>query len=129
EMNTVSANKLLKILEEPPAKTIFILIGTSQDKLLQTILSRTQILKIPRIETEELSLYLREKYELSISNADSITLRAEGNLIDACAFAESSSQLNNERDLFIELMRVCYKKDVLQMLDWSEKIGGETRER
>jgi DNA polymerase-3 subunit delta' len=129
EMNTVSANKLLKILEEPPAKTIFILIGTSQDKLLQTILSRTQILKIPRIETEELSLFLREKYELSISNADSITLRAEGDLIDARAFAESSSQLSNERDLFIDLMRVCYKKDVLQMLDWSEKIGGETRER
>ncbi len=129
EMNTVSANKLLKILEEPPAKTIFLLIGTSQERLLQTILSRTQILRIPRIETDELSRFLREKYELSMSNADSITLRSEGNLIQACEFSNESAQMTDDREMFIELMRVCYKKDVLQMLDWSEKIGGDTRER
>lgn len=129
EMNAVSANKLLKILEEPPAKTIFILIGTSQEKLLQTILSRTQVLKIPRIGTEELSLHLREQYNLSISNADSIALRAEGNLIDAQEYTNGSSQINDDRELFIDLMRACYKKDVLQMLDWSEKIGSDTRER
>lgn len=129
EMNIVSANKLLKILEEPPAKTIFLLIGTSQERLLQTILSRTQILRIPRIETDELSRFLRENYQLSMSNADSIALRAEGNLIEAREFSHESAQMADDREMFIELMRVCYKKDVIQMLDWSEKIGGETRER
>lgn len=129
EMNVVSANKLLKILEEPPAKTIFILIGTSQEKLLQTILSRTQVLRIPRIETEDLSLYLRETYSLSISNADSIALRSEGNLIEAREYTTEGSQINDDRELFVELMRVCYKKDVIQMIDWSEKISSDTRER
>lgn len=129
EMNTISSNKLLKILEEPPAKTIFLLIGNSQEKLLQTILSRTQILQIPRINVEDLSIYLREKHALSISNADSIALRSEGNLVDARSFIDNNSHINDDRELFIELMRVCYKKDVLQMLDWSEKVGVETRER
>jgi DNA polymerase-3 subunit delta' len=129
EMNTASANKLLKILEEPPAKTLFLLVASSQDKMLQTILSRAQITRVPRIETDELSLYLRKKFDLSISNSDSITLRSEGNLIDALAFANDSTQLNDDRELFIELMRVCYKKDVNMMLDWSEKIGSDTRER
>lgn len=130
EMNTVSANKLLKILEEPPAKTLFILIGTSQERLLQTIISRTQILRIPRISTEDLSLHLREQYAMGMSTADSIALRSEGNLVDAREFADSSSTLLNEdREMFIELMRVCYKKDVLKMIDWSEKMGGETKER
>ncbi len=130
EMNTVSANKLLKILEEPPAKTLFILIGTSRERLLQTILSRTQVLRVPRLSTEDLSLYLRENYSMGISGADSIALRAEGNLVDAKEFADNSNtQLNEDREMFIELMRSCYKKDVIQMIDWSEKMGGETKER
>lgn len=129
EMNLFSANKLLKILEEPPAKTIFILIATGQERLLQTILSRTQIVRVPRISTEDLSHFLRQKHELSISNADSLALRSEGNLVDAVEFIDSKSQVNDDRDMFIELMRVCYKKDVINMIEWSEKIGSDTRER
>lgn len=129
EMNVVSANKLLKILEEPPAKTIFLLLANSQDKMLQTILSRTQITAVPRLETSDLSRFLREKFELSLSNADSIALRSEGNLIDATRIANNNAQIDDDRELFIELMRVCYKKDVNSMLDWSDKIGSESRER
>ncbi|HLU87874.1 MAG TPA: hypothetical protein VKZ44_08980 [Taishania sp.] len=129
EMNTIGSNKLLKILEEPPAKTIFMLIASSQDKMLQTILSRTQITRVPRIEVDALSRHLRDHYEMSLSNADSVALRAEGNLIDALNFINDSPQIAEDRELFIELMRVCYKKDVNLMLNWSEKIAGESRER
>src|SRR5690606_37019707 len=129
EMNTIGSNKLLKILEEPPAKTIFMLIASSQDKMLQTILSRTQITRVPRIEVDALSRHLRDHYEMSLSNADSVALRAEGNLIDALNFINDSPQIAEDRELFIELMRVCYKEDVNLMLNWSEKIAGESRER
>lgn len=129
EMNTVTSNKLLKILEEPPAKTIFILIGTSTNKFLQTILSRTQITRVPRIEVEDISQFLMRKYQLNLANANTIAIRSEGNLIEAIDFATANPQANSDRDLFIELMRVCYKKDVPQMISWSEKISGETKDR
>ena len=53
EMNPSCANKLLKIIEEPPAKTLFILVAESQEYMLQTILSRTQIVKVPRVTIDE----------------------------------------------------------------------------
>lgn len=129
EMNTTSANRLLKILEEPPKNTLFLLISNSQDAMLQTILSRTQLVKVPRISTEELSLFLRNKHGLNAQNADSIAARAEGDLILANEFALNGSDSTDDQELFVELMRVCYKKDVLLMLDWAEKVGNESRER
>lgn len=129
EMNATSANRLLKILEEPPKNTLFILISNSQDSMLQTILSRTQLVKVPRIPNEELSAYLKQKYELNAQNADSIAARAEGDLILASEYAADNREQNEDQELFMDLMRVCYKKDVIQMLDWSEKIGNVSRER
>lgn len=129
EMNIVSANKLLKIIEEPPSNTFFFLIGSQQEKFLQTTLSRTQIVQVPRIETDDLSNYLRKEYGLNISTADSITIRSEGNLIDSINYIDESQQITDDRELFIELMRTCYKKDVNLMLDWCDKIGEESRDR
>lgn len=129
EMNTAAANKLLKILEEPPKNTLFLLVSDTDENMLQTILSRTQLVKIPKISTEELSSFLREKHGLNASNADSIAARSEGDLLEAEEFVNNSTSDNEEKDLFITLMRVCYKKDVLEMLAWAEKMGGQSRER
>jgi len=128
EMNAAAANKLLKILEEPPKDTLFILVSETDDNMLQTILSRTQIVKIPKINAEDLSVFLRDKKALDKSLADSITARSEGDLLSALEQISESENANVERDLFVELMRVCYKKDVLQMLQWSERMGFESRE-
>src|SRR5690606_12207656 len=129
EMNATSANRLLKILEEPPKNTLFLLVSHSQDAMLQTILSRTQLVKVPRIPTEELSLYLRKKLSLNAENADSVAARAEGDLILAPEYVANISAHNDDQELFMELMRACYKKDVLQMMDWAERVGNESRER
>lgn len=129
EMNTAAANKLLKILEEPPQKTLFLLVSDTDENMLQTILSRTQLVKIPKISTEELSSFLREKHGLNASNADSIAARSEGDLLEAEEFVNNSASDNEEKDLFITLMRVCYKKDVLEMLAWAERMGGQSREK
>lgn len=128
EMNPQCSNKLLKILEEPPAGTLFILLCESQDQLLPTIISRTQILKIPRINSDDLSLFLRNN-NISSSAAMSIVGRSEGDVIEALDLSGDHQAQDENRELFIQLMRVCYKKDVIPMLDWAEEISSVTKDR
>lgn len=129
EMNQTCSNKLLKILEEPPAKTLFILLSESQDQLLQTILSRTQLLKVPRINSEDLNIFLRNATHKSGSTIDSIVARVDGDIIEARELLNESEEQADNRDFFIQLMRVCYKKDVVAMLDWAENASNFTKER
>lgn len=129
EMNTQCSNKLLKILEEPPAKTLFILVCESQEYILQTIISRTQIVKIPRISVDELSQHIRTKYNMSTSSADSLAARVDGDLIECLEMLGDNQDQDENRELFIQLMRVCYKKDVVPMMDWAESISGLTKEK
>lgn len=129
QMNTDCANKLLKILEEPPLKTLFILVCERQDAILPTILSRTQLLKIPRIQTEELKSHFQKHTALTGAALDSILARAEGNYLAANELLGTHQELDDNRDLFIQLMRVCYKKDVIQMLDWAERAATLTKAR
>jgi DNA polymerase-3 subunit delta' len=129
EMNATCANKLLKILEEPPKNTLFILLCESQEKMLQTIISRTQILKIPRISSQDLTNYLKQSANVSGSAIESIVGRVEGDVIAANELLSSSTEQDENRELFIQLMRVCYKKDVIPMLDWAEEIASTSKER
>jgi DNA polymerase-3 subunit delta' len=128
EMNPHCSNKLLKILEEPPARTLFVLLCESQDQLLPTIVSRTQILKVPRVSSDELSLYLRNK-NISSSSAMSIVGRSEGDVIEAIDLSGDHHAQDQNMELFKQLMRVCYKKDVIPMLDWAEETSSITKDR
>lgn len=129
EMNLSSANKLLKILEEPPQKTIFILLADTQEYLLQTIVSRTQLVKIPRIGLDELSDHLQGSKQIDRSTATSFAAQAEGNLIEAYELLGEHDEKDINREMFIQLMRVCYKKDVIPMLDWADAAGQIGKER
>lgn len=127
EMNQSCANKLLKIIEEPPEKTLFLLIAESQEMMLQTILSRTQQVQIPRISLDDISQHLRSIGHSS-NNADSIASRADGDLIEAVDLLGDHEEQDDNREQFIQLMRVCYKKNVLEMMDWSESTAEKSRE-
>lgn len=129
KMNPQCANKLLKIIEEPPKNTLFILLAESQDLMLQTILSRTQVVNVPRISMDNLSKHLQENYNVSASNADSTSARVDGDLIEAIEFIGDHEEQDENRELFIQLMRVCYKKNVVDMLTWAESIAGTNRNR
>lgn len=129
EMNVSCANKLLKIIEEPPDKTLFILLAESQEYMLQTIISRCQIVKIPRIKTEEMSSHLKTTLNVGGGNADSVASRVEGDLIEALEFLGDHEEQDENRRQFIQLMRVCYKKNVLDMIQWSEEISSASREQ
>ena len=128
-MNATCSNKLLKIIEEPPARTLFILVSESQDKLLQTILSRTQIVKVPRLRVDEISSYLRNNRQLPSNQSDSIASRAEGDFIEALEVLNENAEGDENRELFIQLMRVCYKKNVIDMMDWADSAATLSREK
>jgi len=128
EMNTTCANKLLKLIEEPPNKTLMLLVAESHEMMLQTILSRTQKVHIPRVNMDELSTFLRSDKAQSINNADSVSSRADGDVIEALQLLGNNLEQDENRDAFIQLMRVCYKKNVLEMIEWAESISGSSRE-
>ena len=129
EMNQTCANKLLKILEEPPKNTLFILLAEAQDQMLQTILSRTQIVKIPTIQVDELSAYINQNFQVSSSDSVSVAAQAEGNLIEAIDLLGAHEEKNLNRELFIKLMRVGYTKKVIPMLEWAEEAAGLGKEK
>ena len=127
EMNADCANKLLKILEEPTPKTLFILLSESQDKLLTTILSRTQIVRVTMLQTDSIQRAL-EQQGISRSLAESIAARSDGDYLEALHLLGDSEESDLNRELFIQLMRVCFKKDVTLMLDWTDAVMTQTRE-
>ncbi len=129
EMNIQCANKLLKILEEPPKKTLFILLANKPDKLLTTIISRTQVVRVPKIELSAIATHLKTTTNTSNINIEAIVTQANGDLCQATALSQAAENIQENRELFIRLMRVCYKKDVIPMLDWAEEASQLSKDR
>ncbi len=125
-LNLNAANALLKVLEEPPAKTIFLLVATDYEKILTTILSRCQMVKIPRFSDEELSQYLQKTFEIDAKKSHEIALLAEGNLVVANNLVNEVK--DNNTAFFINWLRTCWKNDYLAlngMTDDFQKMGRE----
>ena len=115
KMNTVSANKLLKNLEEPSDKTLFLLISENQEQIIATILSRAQLIKFPRLQDADIQQALEQQYEIAATDAVKISRLADGNYTAALMLAgktgSGSVSLETERERFItfrEWMRRCF---------------------
>jgi DNA polymerase-3 subunit delta' len=128
KMHLSTANKLLKLIEEPPEKTLFLLVSEEPDKVVPTILSRCQLMKIPSFKTGDIADYLIERFHIHKAKADDISKVANGNIIKAIELCEpeDSSLLNLER--FRNLMRFAWKRDVVSIINWSEEIASIGRE-
>jgi DNA polymerase-3 subunit delta' len=128
KMHLSTANKLLKLIEEPPEKTLFLLVSEEPDKVLPTILSRCQLVKIPSFKQDEIASYLVEHLRIHKAKADDISRSASGNLIRAIELCENeeSSLLNLER--FKSLMRFAWKRDIISIINWSEELAAIGRE-
>lgn len=90
-------NALLKIIEEPPANTLFILVANNQEQILSTLLSRTQIVKIPKLPFEVVESYLINKHSLSENQATEYAFLADGNLIEAKQLVANTHNENSEK--------------------------------
>lgn len=123
-MHPSAANGILKILEEPAPHTFFILVTNAADRLLPTIISRTQIVSVPLLQDEELELCLISK-GVEESRAVKITPLAEGNMNYALKLAEGDEDDNAQR--FIEWMRACFRKSYISLVPMAEEYHGLDR--
>ncbi|WP_455592026.1 DNA polymerase III subunit [Bacteroides sp.] len=129
KMHAVCANKLLKLLEEPPEKTIFLLISEAPDTILQTILSRTQRFNIRKIDEQAIAGVLENKYGVLQAESRSIAHLANGNFIKALETIHLNEENRLFFDLFVSLMRLSYQRKIKEMKLWSEQVAGLGRER
>lgn len=128
KMNESAANKLLKILEEPPAGTVFILVSENPFGILPTILSRTQMIKIPAIEDKDISKALTSKFGISQTEADKLAHVACGNFIKACGMVGENEEQEMYLDYFKRLMRTCYVRKVPDMIELSDDMAKLSRD-
>jgi DNA polymerase-3 subunit delta' len=127
-MHHNASNKLLKLLEEPPPKTLFLLISENAGSLLSTILSRTQIIKIPPIKRDEIATALVDRYQLSPGKAQDISKVANGSFQTALSLTNTSEE-SPYFDMCRQLMRHCYSNNILGLLDWVNEASSLGREK
>ena len=131
-MNNAAANKLLKIIEEPPQKTVFLLVAEREDLLLPTITSRCQLVKINRLTDAEIAGYLIQNKELNEKEAWRIAVAANGNLREALNNLESG---NAEFEAyFVQWVRNAFmaakNPNVLKnLVEWANELSGWSREQ
>ena len=113
KMNTTTANKLLKLLEEPPEKTVFLLVSEHPEQLLATIQSRVQTIRVPRLETETIAQALMTK-GVEAGKATDIARIANGSYLAALKKADESEENQQELNDFIALFRDAYTVGVLR---------------
>lgn len=127
-MNGSAANKLLKLLEEPPEKTLFILVAESIENMLPTVISRTQQTNFPPIKTQDLANWLESTQQLEKSKAVEFSVLSEGNVNDALELLHESSEDQLIRESFTAWMRLLIKRNIPDLLEWSDKVHTQGRE-
>ncbi len=137
KINTAAANKLLKLIEEPPEKTIFILIAEDEEQIINTIRSRCQILHFPPLAEDVISDALVENYHIEKSVASRIAHQANGNYNKACDLIYQDSEDIQFEKWFVFWVRSAFKakgnkKAIHDLISWSEemaKTGRETQKK
>lgn len=129
KMKVECANKLLKLLEEPPALTVFLLVSEEPDRILPTILSRTQRVNVPRLGDNEISTALSRQFGLQPSDAAETARLANGSYLQALGIIHRGDDNLLFFELFVSLMRLAYQRKVKDMKDWSETVATMGRER
>ncbi len=128
KMHPSAANKLLKMIEEPPEKTLFLLVSEEPDKVIPTILSRCQMVKIPAFSDKDIISHLVSRCNVKEEKAADIAGVSNGNIARALELCDSEeySLLNLER--FRNLMRYAWKRDVVSLVTWSDEMAAIGRE-
>lgn len=128
-MNVECANKLLKLLEEPPHQTIFIMVSEAPERLLETVRSRTQMIQVKRIDTAVLERALVEKRGLDDDTARRVAQIANGSWLDAIRMLNADSEVKKFFNDFVGVMRASYRRDIREMKAWSERVATYGREK
>ena len=128
-MNLTSANKLLKLLEEPPQGTIFLMVCEEPEKLLETIISRTQRIDVKCIDDKAIEQALISRRGIDADTAHRIARIAHGNWQKAMESLNADNENREFLNMFQMLMRLCYLRNVKDLKRWSEVVSGYGREK
>ncbi len=124
-----AAPKILKILEEPPQNTIFLMISDNKDKILNTILSRTQIMCIPPPGEQEIASGLTEKFGIDPQKARETSFLADGNVSEALKLCDRGEEQMADLESFRGWMRACFGNKQDDILEWVNDIASAGREK
>jgi len=128
KMHLSASNKLLKLIEEPPAGTVFLLVSDKPDEVISTIVSRTQQIRIPPFTDEDITAELMED-GLEKEDAQSFARLAKGNIVTARDIVEGSEDLDFFFDNFVFLMRNAYSRKLQDLIEWGDEMSRLTREK
>lgn len=128
-MNVECSNKLLKLLEEPPQKTVFLLVSEAPGQLLETIRSRVQRFDVRRISDEDIEQALTQSRGIDAADARRIARSAGGNWLKALEALDADNENRQFFSLFVMLMRKAYVHDVKELKHWSEAVSTFGREK
>jgi DNA polymerase III subunit delta' len=129
KMHVSAANKLLKLLEEPPDMTVFLLLAEQTDTILPTILSRTQIIRVGPLDEASINKGLQERFPDDEAMIGDVIRRSNGNYGVALQLMEEGEMELEHFEEFGNFMRMCYKREIVELYNWTEKVAGWGRER
>ena len=129
KMNHAAANKLLKIIEEPPDKTIFLMVAQSTEEILPSILSRTQMVKVSKIPDGVLAAGLIERFPEHDQTIKGIIRQADGDYLAAMSLIESNEQNSIYYEHFVQWMRLAYSFKIPELLEWIPTMSLLGREK
>ncbi|MBO7552908.1 MAG: DNA polymerase III subunit delta' [Bacteroidaceae bacterium] len=129
KMNEPCANKMLKLLEEPPERTIFLLCSEEPERMLPTILSRAQRINLPRLTEIEIAEALQNKYGIEPRDSETLAHLANGSFVKALDQIHLNEDNDKYLELFISLMRLAYARRIREMKAWSEEVATLGREK
>jgi DNA polymerase-3 subunit delta' len=128
-MNIECANKLLKLIEEPPSQTVFLMVCQEPDKLLETIRSRVQRIDVKKLPDETIRQALVERRGIDAESARRISRMVNGSWMKALQSLQVGSENEQFLDLFIMLMRLAYMRNVRDLRKWSDALAAFGREK
>lgn len=133
KMNIAAANKLLKLIEEPPKKTLFLLLTENEDHIIDTIKSRCQTLHFPPLSEQIIAEALIELKQLDAVKAKSIARQANGDLNNALKLINHSGQEIQFEEWFVNWVRTAFiaktkKEAVITLINWAEELAKTGRE-
>lgn len=117
-LNTEASNRLLKLVEEPPEKTLFILVSENQEELLMTIRSRTVLMKIPKLTYNDVCEALVKKFNCNAENAHNAAVLSNGNWILATNYVDNQDEEKIYFTCFQKWMRYCFKFNAPELIDF-----------
>ncbi len=123
KMNVAAANKLLKLVEEPPERTIFIFITHAPEKVLQTIFSRCQSLRVLPMERSAVKAVLMDQFSVDEEEAGRLAQISEGSVGVALEMKNRNADYTSDMDLFAELMQALVARNLLGALECAETMA------